>query len=203
MVKNCNNADLAESNIDSKYYLLYQLWKELTAKKTLDTYQFRLMNTLSALNELIKVINQRLERIHSSNHNIEDCKSETMEIVKDDLVLQEYYPIVRTRLLSHLNEKADTDAQQRVLRHQLDYALATLKPYYFEKLVDSLKNSIDQGYSAAIISKTNQLVSCCSSRGWSNEALYSVIGTLYGSKTDLLAWEKFKNKLCSTETEEY
>ena len=203
MVKNCNNADLAESKIDPKYYLLYQLWKELTAKKTLDTYQFRLMNTLSALKELKKVINQRLDRIHNSNHNIEDCKSETMEIVKDDLVLQEYYPIVRTRLLSHLNEKADTDAQQRVLQHQLDYALATLEPHYFEKLVDSLKNSIDQGYSVAIISKTNQLVSCCSSRGWSNEALYSVIGTLYGSKTDLLAWENFKNKLCSIETEEY
>ena len=89
------------------------------------------------------------------------------------------------------------------MQHQLDYALATLEPHYFEKLVDSLKNSIDQGYSVAIISKTNQLVSCCSSRGWSNEALYSVIGTLYGSKTDLLAWENFKNKLCSIETEEY
>ena len=36
MVKNSNNDDLAKKKVDPKYYLLYQLWKELTAKKTLD-----------------------------------------------------------------------------------------------------------------------------------------------------------------------
>lgn len=203
MVKNCNNADLAENNVDPKYYLLFQLWKELTAKKTLDTYQFRLMNTLSSLKELMKVINQRLSRAHGSNHNIEECKGETLEIIRNDCVLQEQYPVVRTRLLSHLSEKTDTDAQQRVLLHQLDYALKLLEPHYFEKLVDSLKSSVDDNNSAAIMIKTNQLVSCCSSKGWSNEALYSVIGTLFGSKTDPAAWDNFKNKLCGVETEEY
>lgn len=203
MVKNCNNTDLAENGVDSKYYLLYQLWKELTAKRTLDSYQFRLMNTLSALSELVNVINQRLSRRHNSNHNIEDCKSETLEIIKDDMVLQKQYPVVRTRLLSHLSEKTDTDAQQRVLLHQLDYALKMLKPCYFENLVDSLKQSVDDGDSFSIIRKANQLVSCCSSKGWSNDALYSVIGTLNGSRTDPTAWEKFKTKLCSAVIDEY
>ena len=203
MVKNCNNADLAENNVDSKYYLLYQLWKELTATKTLDTYQFRLMNTLSALNELEKVINQRLNRSHKDNHNIDDCKSETLEIIRDDLTLQEYYPVVRTRLLSHLSEKTDTDAQQRVLLHQLDYALKMLEPHYFENLIDSLKQSVENNDSFSVLTKTNQLVSCCSSMGWSNNALYSIIGTLSGSETDPSAWDKFKNKLCGAATEEY
>lgn len=203
MVKNYNNADLAENNVDSKYYLLYQLWKELTAKKTLDTYQFRLMNTLSTLKELKKVIKQRLNRYHNSNHNIDDCKNETLEIIKDDLVLQEQYPVVRTRLISHLGEKTDTDARQRVLLHQIDYALKIIEPHYFDKLVDSLKQSVDNREAFAILYKTNQVVSCCSSKGWSNNALYSVIGTLNGSKTDSLAWDKFKNKLCAVESEEY
>ena len=33
MVKRCNNADLAENHVHPKYYLMYQLWKELTEKK--------------------------------------------------------------------------------------------------------------------------------------------------------------------------
>lgn len=49
MIKNHNNADLEVNDVAPEYYLMYQLWKELTAKKTLDTYQFRLMNTISSL----------------------------------------------------------------------------------------------------------------------------------------------------------
>ncbi len=203
MVKYCNNADLAEQGVDSKYYLLYQVWKELTAKKTVDTYQFRLMNTLSALEELQKVINQRLERYSNSNHNVDDCKSETFEIIKSDFVLKEYYPVVRTRLMNHFGEKLDTDSQLRTLLHQIDYAIKIIKPHYFENLIDSLKKSVDDNNAFEIISKANQLVSCCSNNGWSIDALHSVIGMLKDSKNNIYAWDEFKEKLSSIEKEEY
>ncbi len=35
MKKNFNNVDLAENNVDPKYFLFYQLWLELTDEKTL------------------------------------------------------------------------------------------------------------------------------------------------------------------------
>lgn len=52
MIKYCNNLDLEKKNIDSRYYLFYQVWKEFTEVKTLDSYQYRLMNVISAINEL-------------------------------------------------------------------------------------------------------------------------------------------------------
>ncbi len=52
MTKNCNDLDLTGNGVDSKSILFYQLWKELTDKRTLDSYQFRVMNTLSVLEEL-------------------------------------------------------------------------------------------------------------------------------------------------------
>ena len=202
MVKRCNNADLAENHVHPKYYLMYQLWKELTEKKTLDTYQFRLMNSISALKELAKVIHQRLNGYQNSNHNIDECKSETLEIIKADMIMHRYYPVVRTRLLSHLSGKTDTDCQQRVLIHQLDYALKMLEPHYFEKLIDGLQQSLENGMTEEILQETNQLVSCCSSRGWSNEALYNVVAIFHGSENDFSVWERFKDKLCSADLAE-
>lgn len=184
MVKNSNNDDLAKKKVDPKYYLLYQLWKELTAKKTLDTYQFRIMNSLSALKELIKVVRYRLKRYHNSNHNIEECKAETREIIKNDLILNKYYPVIRSRLLSHLNEKTDTDSQQRVLLYQIEYAVKMLEPQYFERLLDDLKENVDNHIVSSILQETNQVISCCADRGWSNEALYDIITMLCGSKNE-------------------
>lgn len=203
MVKNSNNDDLAKKKVDPKYYLLYQLWKELTAKKTLDTYQFRIMNSLSALKELIKVVRYRLKRYHNSNHNIEECKAETREIIKNDLILNKYYPVIRSRLLSHLNEKTDTDSQQRVLLYQIEYAVKMLEPQYFERLLDDLKENVDNHIVSSILQETNQVISCCADRGWSNEALYDIITMLCGSKNEPSLWEKFRNRLCGTEQDEY
>lgn len=103
MKKSFNNVDLNEKNVDPKYFLFYQLWLELTDEKTLDTYQFKIMNTISALEELKKVLIQRLNRYHSDNKNIEECSKELIQLVGRDYVLKEQYPIIKNRLLSHLS----------------------------------------------------------------------------------------------------
>ncbi len=198
MVKKLNNADLEKKGVHPNYYLIYQLWKELTAKKTLDTYQFRIMNTLSALKELVKVINQRLNRFHNSNRNIDDCKNETFEIIKNDLILKEYYPSIQTRLLTQIKKKTDTDSQQKVLLYHLDYVLKILEPQYFDNLIKDLKKNLDNNNIDNIFLETNQLVSCCSSRGWSDQALYNVIDIFHNSNNDSTSWENFEKKLCSS-----
>lgn len=139
MKKSFNNVDLNEKNVDPKYFLFYQLWLELTDEKTLDTYQFKIMNTISALEELKKVLIQRLNRHHSDNKNIEECSKELLQLVGRDYVLKEQYPIIKNRLLSHLSLKCDTDATQRTLIHQIDYCLKIIKKDYFQKLMLSLE----------------------------------------------------------------
>ena len=75
MLKECNNQDLDRNEISGKYYLFFQVWKELTERKTLDSYQYRIMNSLEALSELSVVIGYKLNRFYNTNHNIDECKS--------------------------------------------------------------------------------------------------------------------------------
>jgi len=203
MVKNCNNGNLAMKNIDEKYYLFYQVWKELTETKTLHSYQFRIMNTFSSLKELVLVIDQRLNRYHNSNHNIDECKKETLNIVKNDSVIEEVYPIIWRRLVSHLSEKTDTESQQRVLRYQIEYCYNILREDYFDNLANSLENDISSQNSEKIIKKTNQIVSNCASLGWSMTALHGVIDMLYGSKNEPDKWERFKERIFNNHLEPY
>lgn len=203
MTKHCNNADLARNGVDSKFFLFYQLWKELTDKKTLDSYQFRVMNTLSILQELKKVIEQRLKRYHSSNDNINECKHEAHSIIKDDPVLQQYYPIIKNRLLSHLMTSTDKDSEQRTLLIQIDYALDILKQNYFDRLFQCVEDAIGCADIPAIIKNTNQLVSCCLDKGWSADALSQVIVTLKNSAQHPEQWAKFREKVQGNNQDEY
>jgi len=203
MTKNCNDLDLTGNRVDSKFILFYQLWKELTDKRTLDSYQFRVMNTLSILEELRKVIEQRLKRYHNSNNNIDECKKEAQGIIKEDMVLQQYYPIIKNRLLSHLSEKTESDSQQRALLIQLDYSLHILKQNYFEKLVNYVEYSINNHNISAIMKSTNQLISRCLDRGWSADALNQVIATLKDSENNSNQWDEFKEKLLGNNQVEY
>ena len=70
MLKECNNQDLDRNEISGKYYLFFQVWKELTERKTLDSYQYRIMNSLEALSELSVVIGYKLNRFYNTNHMI-------------------------------------------------------------------------------------------------------------------------------------
>ena len=202
MKKNFNNVDLAEKNVDPKYFLFYQLWLELTDEKTLDTYQFKIMNTISALEELKKVLVQRLNRYHSDNKNIEECSKELLQLVGKDYVLREQYPVIKNRLLSHLGTTCNTDALQRTLIHQINYCLKIIEKDYFEKLILSLEESIENNVVAEIIGKTNQLVSCVA-RGWSAKALGKIISILNDTGSHPENWNHFKNRILNKDLDKY
>ena len=159
MKNNTNNDKLLQRAIDEKYYVLYQVWKELTDFRTLDSYQYRIMNSLSAINELVDVLNNRLRRVHTSNHNINECKAETMGIIKDDPVLKKHYFTYWKTLINHLSSSAETDAQQRALRYQLEYIYNEIASEYLEKMVDELENSINAGDIRTIVENANRVVS--------------------------------------------
>ena len=203
MKKKLNNGDLDEKGVDPKYYLFYQIWSELTDEKTLDTYQFKIMNTISALEELEKVLNRRIAGYYSNNKNVEDCMKETCSLVRNDSVLKEYYPVIQTRLLSHLGMKCESDAAQKTLIHRLEYCLKIVREDYFAKLIVSLEKSINDNDVEKIIKKANQLVSRCISRGWSAKALGKIISILNESKNNSDKWESFKNRLLNNNLDEH
>ena len=67
MLKRNNNADLIKLEIDEMYHLLYQTWKELTDRRTIGSYQYKIMNSISALRELYDVIGLTLDGTYSTN----------------------------------------------------------------------------------------------------------------------------------------
>jgi hypothetical protein len=203
MKNNTNNEELLQKDIADKYLVLYQVWKELTDFRTLDSYQYRIMNSLSAIIELVEVLNNRLRRVHTSNHNIMECKTETLGIIKVDPVLKKHYFTYWNTLINHLSEKTETDAQQRALRYQLEYIYNQIAVGYLEKLISELEDSLDNGDVNRIIENANRVVSCCVTRGWSTTALYDFVDILIGSKSDNCKWEIFKGKILKDQPEEY
>lgn len=203
MKSNTNDRELLGKNIDDKYVLLYQIWKELTDFRTLDSYQYRIMNTLSAMNELADVLNSRLCRIHNTNHNIDECKAETMSIVKGDSIFKNNYPMYWNSALDHLAGKTETDAQQRALRYQLEYIYNFAAEGYYKKLVETFEKDISDRNSKGIIDNANRVISICVARGWSANALYDFADILLNSKIDNSKWEKFKSRLLKDKSDEY
>lgn len=203
MKKYTNDSELLQRNIDSKYFVLYQVWKELTDYRSLDSYQYKVMNSLSAINELVNVLNNSLRRVYTGNHNINECKAETMSIIKEDPVLKKYYFNYWNILMSHLSEKAETEAQQRALRYQLEYIYNEIANEYFEKLVEILVNSINEGDIRGVVENANRVVSNCVTRGWSSNALYDFVDILIDSKSDSSKWDIFKEKILKKQPDEY
>ena len=203
MLKECNDQDLDRNEISGKYYLFFQVWKELTERKTLDSYQYRIMNSLEALSELSVVIGYKLNRFYNTNHNIDECKAETKEIIGTDQVIKMHYPNIWRQLMAHLSEKSETDAQQRALRYQIEYSYNILSEHYFEYLIDDLETEIENSDKENIIKKTSMLISNCATRGWSTLALHNLVDILYDSKTDLTKWGILKNRLLNSTAENY
>lgn len=56
MLSNSNDSRLRQKNVDNKYIFFFQRWQELLESRTLDMYQYNILNTYVACVELIDVI---------------------------------------------------------------------------------------------------------------------------------------------------
>ena len=55
MLKKQNDMQLKRLGVTDKVIPFYQIWQELVNEKTLDIYQYRILTSLSALEELAEV----------------------------------------------------------------------------------------------------------------------------------------------------
>ena len=62
MLKDNNDEQLRRKGVMEKLIPFYQIWQELVNEKTLDIYQYRILTSLSALEELSEVLRKTLTR---------------------------------------------------------------------------------------------------------------------------------------------
>lgn len=203
MLKDKNNDKLSHRGIEEKYFLFYQLWSELLFSKTLDTYQYRVFYSIKALEELISVIDNRLNEFYKTNDNVHACRKECLELVKNDYIIRKNYIYEYGLLQNYLGKSYETPAEQKTLKYQILSMINKIKPNYFAFLVSDLYEAICANENLLIVSLTNTLVSYCINMGWSTKALESKLHIFKNDLSFETKWEKFVESINHGAQSEY
>ena len=118
MLKNFSNSNLLESEVQEKYYLFCQAWKELTEARTFDSYQFKSFNVINGLEELIHNIDNYLSQSVPTNHSIEAVSQELIKAIGTDYVLTNKFSGIKNQLLANLGKRRETAFRRFTLRAQ-------------------------------------------------------------------------------------
>lgn len=209
MLSNSNDSRLHQKNVDNKYIFFFQRWQELLESRTLDMYQYNILNTYVACVELIDVIEKTMSGLLTSRINVDDCKDEALSIVKCDEILEKHNRPLRNLLLRILGSKIDGKARGDILddkngaqyislnrlKFQLQTPVRQLEQHYLSYVLEELKASIDAQDKAKTEICMKALISQCISMGWSTKGLFLLSELFEGEKSELEKWTAFKNRI--------
>lgn len=209
MLSNSNDSRLRQKNVDNKYIFFFQRWQELLESRTLDMYQYNILNTYVACVELIDVIEKTMSGLLTSRINVDDCKDEALSIVKCDEILEKHNRPLRNLLLRVLGSKIDGKARGDILddkngaqyislnrlKFQLQTPVRQLEQHYLSYVLEELKASIDAQDKAKTEICMKALISQCISMGWSTKGLFLLSELFEGEKSELEKWTAFKNRI--------
>lgn len=209
MLSNSNDSRLRQKNVDNKYIFFFQCWQELLESRTLDMYQYNILNTYVACVELIDVIEKTMSGLLTSRINVDDCKDEALSIVKCDEILEKHNRPLRNLLLRILGSKIDGKARGDILddkngaqyislnrlKFQLQTPVRQLEQHYLSYVLEELKASIDAQDKAKTEICMKALISQCISMGWSTKGLFLLSELFEGEKSELEKWTAFKNRI--------
>lgn len=174
---------LSDNNLSTKYgfvkigfFTFLQRWTELFDYKTIDSYQFHVLNSHWLIKETLDVIG--LVRSGTINFaNLPSLILEAKDRVISDICLQKNAPSLRGRLISNLekNLKADDKAALMRLEYQLRHGLSSISPKYLEWLLSDIKEAIDNDELERIDSLTGILASELVNLGWSPRSLSRLV----------------------------
>lgn len=170
MLKKCNDAWLLDLHVPEKYLFFYQVWGEVTEPRTLSTYQYRLMNTLSILSELLDILSMAQQNIYAVGNELEACLGEARSIIAQDFVLKERCPKPLKVLQSALSQNPKDRNDYLTLTAQLEAFLQGMEHQYLGLLLECLEDRIAGGTDRDnrkkhLIWLTKQIVSVCLSQG--------------------------------------
>lgn len=210
MLARCNDNQLYRyQRIDNSFVFLYQRWLELLDSRTLDMYQYNILNTFVACKELSDVIEKTMSGLLTSRQNVDDCKEETLMIVKNDEILEKHNRSLKTMLLSILSTKIagksredsndnKTGAQYISLnriKFQLMAPIRQLEASYLSYILDTLKESIDSQDNSRTEKCIGCLISQCIYNGWSARGLFQLAEYFSGNKPKEEKWQEFRNRI--------
>lgn len=175
MIKQYDDNKLASFGIEQKKFLFCQVWKELTDKRTFDSYQYKLFNVVDGTKELIHNIERFLENLVTTTHSIDAVTGELIKEIKRDYVLLNKFNGLKNSMLSTLGSKYVTNSNYKAYLYKMKFYLHELEMVYDDTLIDCLCDSIDTADSDNIIKLTSIFISRCVNQGWSARALYNKI----------------------------
>ena len=197
MLSGNNDNKLTAKQVDSKVIPFYQVWQELVHAQTLDVYQYRVLTSLSALKELLSVIEKTQQGLFTTDDNIEACRLETLYILKQDKVLEKYNKPLLNRLQAALGKKPTSHAEKNRLSYHLKYAVGILLPTYMGWVLTELKASVVCSNISDIEYYANVVSSQAVHNGWSPSALYEMLRFFTRNKPFSAQWDDFKGELLS------
>lgn len=198
--------------VSASYVFFIQRWYEILETKTLDMYQYNILNTCVACDELSDVIDKTLSGLLTSRQNVDDCKAEAVALVKEDFVLGKHNRHLQTTLLRILNTKIESKSKSDVgeeknsnfytsltrLKYQLKTPLRILKDNLLEYILLELKVSINDANNSMIDKCLGMLVSQCIYLGWSPAGLLDLAKVFEEpERNEDEKWDLFSSKLKS------
>lgn len=212
MLSSNNNFPLIRyQNINEEYVFFIQRWREILESKTLDMYQYNILNSCVACDEFADVIEKTLNGIFTSRQNVDDCKAEALEIVKEDFILEKHNKPLKNTLLRVLSSRIDSKSKNENLddksgnfytslnriKFQLKDPLRQLKRLFLEYILEDLKEAIDSSNNEIVNSCVGALVSQCIFQGWSAKGLTNLSQYFETTESSVIKWQKFSEKIKS------
>lgn len=198
MLKNCNNKNLDYRGVNPELKFFYQRWQELLYERTLDMYQYNLLNSCVACIELTDVIDKTLSGLLTSRENVLDSQCETFQIIKNDETLKKYDRSLWVALMQILStkikmKKVDDSCNEREkdnfriillrLKYQLEGPCRSLKEKYLGYILDNLRGNILLQNKPGMQKLMCALISQCIYNGWSANALLELVKHFEGTKS--------------------
>lgn len=218
MLTNTNNNALQQyKKVNSEFIFFYQRWQEMLESRTLDMYQYNILNSCVACVELSEVIKNTLLGLLTSPHNIKDVMAEALEIIKADDVLLKYLKPVRNVLLRILSTKIQIKTEAdfsdensstyvtslRRLKYQLETPLRVLQDSFLGYVLQELRNDIDNQDYCQIEKHMVMLISQCVYNGWSTKGLFLLSKCFEGDNGFEEKWMLFSQKVATLEKNQY
>lgn len=195
MLRGNNNEQLKRRGINEKLIPFYQVWQELVNEKTLDIYQYRILTSLSALEELAEVLRKTLAGVFTNDANVDSCREETLYILNTDILMDKYYKGIANRLRFALGPKPKSEAEKNRLLAQVNYAINEISASYEKAAINELKNSIFVGEIKDIEFYSNIIASQAAHNGWSSRALMDLLRFFKEEKDYDGQWEMFETAI--------
>lgn len=209
MLAGSNNRALQYKKVNEELLFFYQRWSEMLESRTLDMYQYNILNSCVACIELADVIDKTLSGLLTSRQNVDDVKSEAFEILKADDVIEKYNKPLHNTLLRILSTKIDSKQRNEPiedknsafyislnrLRFQLKTPVRILKNNYMEYLLQELKADIDSKNYKQIERHMAMVISQCIQMGWSAKGLILLSKCFEGDLSLDEKWNCFTQRI--------